>query len=424
MACISADASTSAVARTVTSLSVPGAALGPRRSIARNGIIKTIGTQPRTHRTPPATVQPHASEPGVLASVMDDGAVEGGGVGALTVPDLLTWPDGTRVRDAVAWHGRGAAWRSLIVDRLYGGLPPAPECVRVVRRSVSSVRALAGAPSLEVHRVVAEGGEVPVRLSLRLLLPPTDGPVPVIVHGDGCWWPPSERTVRLLQDRGVALARFDRTEVADDPAAAREPGPAASRSGPLYDAYPGATFGALAAWAWAFQRAVDALAGMRAIDADRIAVTGFSRGAKAALLAAAVDERVAFAHDHASGAGGAALSRVVGPGGESLHAVVAAFPAWFGPAAPYLARDPDRLPFDQHALLASVAPRRLLLTYGAADAWANPLGARLAVEHAASVYRLLGAEAALEFRTLAGGHEHGDDAWATLVEAFVGPVTA
>lgn len=338
----------------------------------------------------------------------------------MTVPDPLAWPDGSRVQDAAAWSARAAAWRTLIVERLYGGLPPPAVRVRVERRSVSRVRALPGAPAFEVHRVVAEGGEAPVSFSLQVLTPASAGPVPVVLHGDGGWWPPSEGTVRSLLARGVALARFDRTEIAHDPAATPGAGPAASRSGPLYDAYRGANFGALAAWAWAYQRAVDVLATLPALDARRIAVTGFSRGAKAALLAGAVDERIGFVHDHASGAGGAALSRLVAAGGESLEQVVAAFPAWFGPDAPELARDPRRQPFDQHVLLALIAPRRLLLTYGVDDAWANPAGAEAAAELAARVYGWLGAEDAIEFRRLPGGHEHGERAWEACIRAFTG----
>jgi hypothetical protein len=332
-------------------------------------------------------------------------------------PDLMTRQDGSRVDHAAAWPARAAEWRSTIVGALYGGLPEDPATSTCTLRSSSRVTRLAGAPTLEVFRIVCEGGEVAVPLALHVLRPAVAHPVPVVLHGDACWWPASEATVRTLLAAGVALARFDRTEVADDPAATST-SVADRRSGPLYDAYPGARFGAIAAWAWAYHRCVDLVERHAGLDATRIAVTGFSRGAKAALLAGATDERIALVHDHASGAGGAALARVVGPGGETLERVVARFPGWFGPDAPALARDPNGLPFDQHVVLALIAPRRLLLTYADGDPWSNPVGARRALDAARAVYRLLGEERALEFRLRAGGHEHTDEDWASLLEVL------
>lgn len=336
--------------------------------------------------------------------------------GAAVRPDVLAWADGRPVERPDEWWARAAAWRRLVVDELYGGLPPPPAHVRLTLRSSARVARLPGSPIVEVFRLVSEGGEVSVALSLQVLRPAVDRAVPAVLHGDGCWWPPSEATVRRLLDSGVALVRFDRTEVADDPAVA----PSGGRSGTLHDAHPGAAFGAIAAWAWAFQRGVDLVERHGALDAARVTAAGFSRGGKAALLAGATDERIALVHDHASGAGGAALASAVGEGGETLERVVARFPGWFGPAAAALARDPSRLPFDQHVLLSLIAPRRLLLTYASGDLWSNPSGAMRAAEEARRVYRLLGAEHALEFRMRAGGHEHTDEDWSTLLEVLSG----
>lgn len=303
---------------------------------------------------------------------------------------------------------------------LYGGLPEAPTTLTSTLRSESRVARLPGAPILEVFRIVCEGGEVCVPLVLHVLRPDTKHRVPVVLHGDACWWPAAESTVHAALAAGVAVARFDRTDVADDPAATSAP-VADRRSGPLYDARPGARFGAIAAWAWAYHRCVDLIERHPALDASRIAITGFSRGAKTTLLAGATDERIALTHDHASGAGGGSLARVVGEGGETLAGVVARFPAWFGPDAPAIASDLRALPFDQHVLLALIAPRRLLMTYAADDAWSNHAGARRAAEAARAVYRLLGAEDRLTFRLRPGGHEHTAADWSTLLGEVVGP---
>ena len=338
---------------------------------------------------------------------------------ATAEPDVLAWDDGTPIDQAAAWPARAAVWRTTIVGGLYGGLPAPPTTLTSTLRSESRVARLPGMPILEVFRIACGGGMVCVPLVVHVVRPDVDHRVPVVLHGDGCWWPPAESTVHAALAAGVAVARFDRTDVADDPAAAPTT-VADRRSGPLYDAHPGARFGAISAWAWAYHRCVDLIERHPALDVSRVAVTGFSRGAKTTLLAGATDDRIALTHDHASGAGGGALARVVGEGGESLAEVVARFPAWFGADAPAIANDLCAMPFDQHVLLALIAPRRLLMTYAAEDAWSNPAGARRAAEAARAVYRLLGAERALEFRLRSGGHEHTAADWSVLIEVMTG----
>ena len=259
------------------------------------------------------------------------------------------------------------------------------------------------------------GGEV--AFAVRLLLPDAPALVPAVAYGDGCWWHLDDGTLARFAARGVALAVFDRTEVAPDGGRAQAgESPPARRDG-LFDRLPGANFGALSAWAWAYARVVDLLLGRPEVDPGRIAITGFSRGGKAALLAGAIDERIALVHAHASGAGGAAPYRVLGEGAETLD-VARAFPTWFGPRlGAYLGREPE-LPFDQHALLAVVAPRTLLLSCGTDDRWANPAETMAAARAASEAYRLLGAPDALRVALREGGHAHTPADWQLLLDAI------
>lgn len=333
------------------------------------------------------------------------------------LPDLFAWPDGRRVETAEAWPTRARAWRDVVVDLGYGGLPPVPDGVAVETRSEARVQRLPGAPRLLALRLRARVGGGEVAFAVRLLLPDAVAPVAAVAYGDGCWWHLDDATLARFAARGVALAVFDRTEVAPDAGHAEPDEPPPARRGGLFDLLPGATFGALSAWAWALHRVVDLLRGRPEVDADRIAVTGFSRGGKAALLAGATDERIALVHAHASGAGGAAPFRVLGDGAETLG-VARAFPTWFGPRLrDYLGREHE-LPFDQHALLAAVAPRALLLTGGAADRWANPAGTVVAARAAGEAYRLLGAPDALRVALREGGHAHTPADWQRLLDAL------
>jgi len=329
------------------------------------------------------------------------------------LPDLFALPGGGRIVGREAWTERAAAWRALVVDIAYGGLPPSPTSLEVETLCESRVRRLPGAPRLLSFRLHPLGGATRPSFGVKLLLPDADGPIGAIACGDGCWWNLGDEVLEMFARSGTALAWFDRTEVAADPGAT--PAGPPPRRGGLYDAHPGAAFGALAAWAWAFHRCVDLLRGLPAIDPARMAVTGFSRGGKAALLAGATDERIALVHDHASGAGGGAPFRHVGAGGESID-VAAQFPAWFGPQLGAYRDRVGALPFDQHCLLAAIAPRPLLLTYASGDRWSNPEGMIQAAWAAGEVYRFLGEPDALAFHLRAGGHAHTPEDWATLLD--------
>jgi (4-O-methyl)-D-glucuronate---lignin esterase len=163
--------------------------------------------------------------------------------------------------------------------------------------------------------------------------------------------------------------------------------------------------GSIGAWAWGLQRAVDYLVTAPGIDARRIVVTGHSRMGKAALLAAAFDERIAAAIPHQAGCGGSAPSRARIAIGKPYNTLDTArtkppetvanindkFPHWFNSRFKEFNAEPERLPFDQNCLVALCAPRPVLFTNGRADTWINPAGQFEVMRAAAPVYRLLGA---------------------------------
>lgn len=155
-------------------------------------------------------------------------------------------------------------------------------------------------------------------------------------------------------------------------------------------------WGRIAAWAWGLSRVIDWIAVEPALDASRIAVVGHSRRGKTALLAGALDERIAMVIAHQSGRGGAALTRH--RSGEPLLSLNAVFPSWFDDVFPTFAGYEDRIPFDQHMLIALSAPRLVLCTDGDADAWADPDGALMAVRAAAPAWALYGMPGLIEER--------------------------
>jgi len=252
---------------------------------------------------------------------------------------------------------------------------------------------------------------------VQILFPRGEGPFPAIIEGDRCWWPIQDEIAEHVVENGCALVMFNRTELAEDVGYSDAPDPR-KRSGGLYDAYPTLTFGALSAWAWGYHRCVDLLYQLPFIDKNRIAVTGHSRGGKTALLAGATDERIGLVNDNASCAAGSPVFRYVGHGGETLN-IVNVFPSWFGPDIHrYVGRE-EELPFDQHCLLATVAPRPLLLTFALDDRWSNPEGMVQSFWAAGEVYRFLGAPDNIAFHLRPGGHAHNLQDWDVLLD-FIG----
>lgn len=124
------------------------------------------------------------------------------------------------------------------------------------------------------------------------------------------------------------------------------------------------------------------------IDHDRIGVVGHSRLGKTALLAGALDERFFCAFSNDSGCSGAALAR--GTKGETVGKIYQNFPYWFCEKYGTYAEQEDTMPFDQHFLLAAIAPRRVYVASASQDCWADPENEYLSCIAAGEYYRNMG----------------------------------
>lgn len=134
--------------------------------------------------------------------------------------------------------------------------------------------------------------------------------------------------------------------------------------------------GKIAMWAWAAQRVMDyaqTLADL--LDLNCGIVCGHSRLGKTALFTAATDERFAFAYSNDSGCGGAAITR--NKKGETVKDICDRFPYWFCEKYKEYINNEDNMPFDQHYLLASIAPRKVLIGSASEDIWADPTSEQL-----------------------------------------------
>ena len=150
----------------------------------------------------------------------------------------------------------------------------------------------------------------------------------------------------------------------------------------------GTTWGSLAAWAWGLRVGMDYLENELYCDARFVALHGHSRLGKAALWAGAQDERFPVVISNNSGCGGAALSKRWF--GETTGRINTSFPHWFCSNYHQWNGREAEMPYDQHELLALIAPRRLLVGSAEEDLWADPEGELAATREASPAFVLLG----------------------------------
>lgn len=132
------------------------------------------------------------------------------------------------------------------------------------------------------------------------------------------------------------------------------------------------------------------LSGELSMDYDSIAAWGHSRYGKTAILAGVATTEIDGVIAHQSGTAGASLSQ--DKPGETLADLAAQYPHWLGRSARDFANTPEALPFDQHHLLAALAPKPLLLGNARRDVWSDPEGAFRAALAANDIYGLYGSD--------------------------------
>jgi hypothetical protein len=306
------------------------------------------------------------------------------------LPDPFEFTDGSRVAARADWQRRRAELKELVQHYAYGHQPPAPDQLEVVAVAGPKGQGTGSTSSLTLN-VRVRVGERQGGFAIALTLPAGTGPFPAFISAGGLNLP-------QFLERGYAVAEFNPRDVAAD---------SAGRGGIFYAFYPESDAGALMAWAWGFSRVVDALAQLSTIRVDQLAVTGHSRFGKAALVAGAFDERIALTAPASSGLAGTGNYRFFFEAqgkNEKIENITGAFPYWFTPALLGFVGRAERLPFDQHALMAIVAPRALLTTVGTADHWANPRGTELTHQAAKIVYEYLGAPGSIGIQLRPGTH--------------------
>ena len=329
-----------------------------------------------------------------------------------TLPDPLMADDGSKITSPERWReSRRPEILRQFEDLMYGKTPGGrPEAMRweVVE---SADDALGGTARRKQVRIFFDGEADGPRMDL-LLYTPADatGPVPTFLglnfKGNHTVFPDpaillpqgAEESARgdrrgrwpvdEIVGRGFGLATAHYFDIDPDVKDQWQDGVhplfyADGQDRPLPDEW-----GSIGAWAWGLSRALDYLESDEDVDGSRVVVMGHSRLGKTSLWAGAQDDRFALVISNDSGCGGAALSRR--RFGETVERINTSFPHWFSDTFNEYNANEDALPFDQHMLIALIAPRPVLVCSAEEDLWADPKGEFLSAYHASPVYELLG----------------------------------
>ena len=146
--------------------------------------------------------------------------------------------------------------------------------------------------------------------------------------------------------------------------------------------------GKIGLWAWAAMRVMDYAQTLPELDTEHITVVGHSRLGKTALLTGMLDDIFFCAISNNSGCSGAALSRETD--GETIRDICTTFPFWFNKNYLKYMDNEDKLPFDQHYLLAANSKHLVYVASASEDEWAGPKNEYLSCVAASSYFEKQG----------------------------------
>jgi hypothetical protein len=346
-----------------------------------------------------------------------------------TLPEVLTFKDGTKVTSARQWPRRRAEIVEDFEREVYGRIPKnAPKVTWTVTASDTGMvggRAVVG-QQLSGHVDNSSYPLIDVDISLTLVVPADaksavpvmmmfrggslaqalGRPAPPSAGREGFTPPPlppgsdAPATEQLIVD-GWGYAFINPASIQADNGAGLMKG----IIGLVNKGQPRKPddWGALRAWAWGASRALDHLETVGAVNAKQVGIEGVSRYGKAALITMAFDERFALVLIGSSGEGGAKLHRRNwGEAVESLtgsgeyHWMAGNFLKYGASDATFGGKNAGDIPVDSHELLALCAPRLTFVSYGVPEKgdakWLDHQGSFMAAVGAGPVFRLLGAK--------------------------------
>lgn len=368
-------------------------------------------------------------------------------VAPYSLEDPLAFADGRKLKNASEWPARRREILDIFAREMYGQPPPQPEAV--VAELVEEGPTLAGIAIRRQYRMWFRKDKSGPFIDWLLVLPnrirdtkphidgsggrvacENAGPVPVVLmlnyrgnHSvlndaqvpltEKGWfrWDSDSHDAResdrgnlrdssarsiipadIVVARGYALLTASYAQVSPDVEVGRGDSESLAYTGvfslwPKRDESRDDNITALGAWAWALSRGLDLAERISELDGKKAVVTGSSRLGKTALLAAARDERFAVCVPNQTGGGGVPLAKR--DFGENVSTEMRMFPHWYCRAYGKYVDNEQAMMFDQHLLLAAIAPRPLLVQ-GFNAPWFDAKGEWLSCKAASPAWEFLG----------------------------------
>jgi len=325
-----------------------------------------------------------------------------------TMPDLMTFKNGTKVTSADQWPKRRAEIVEDFEREVYGRIPK--NVPKVTWKVTNTVEGESGGVATVTKTLVGTVDnsafpKIKVEIQASFTVPKyAAGKVPIILQFGGGFGFGGKGGANSWQqqalDKGWGHGTINPNSVQGDNSQLRQGIIGLTNKG---EPRSPEDWGALRAWGWGVSCLIDYFEANpdSGVDPTKVSITGVSRYGKAAIVAAAFDTRVAAAFVASSGAGGVKLHRHIF--GELLENV-AGRGEYHWMAGNYLKYAADEgkfgkktaadLPVDQHQLVALCAPRLCFISYGIPAKgdpnWVDAPGSYMAGVLAGPAYKLLG----------------------------------
>jgi hypothetical protein len=325
-----------------------------------------------------------------------------------SMPDLMTFKDGTKVKSPDQWPKRRAEIVEDFEREVYGRVPK--NVPKVKWEVVSTVEGESGGIAIVTKTLVGHVDnsafpKIKVAIQASFTVPKyAAGKVPIFIQfgggfgfggkGGGISWQ------QQALNKGWGYGTINPGSVQGDNNQLRQGIIGLTNKG---EPRRPDDWGALRAWAWGVSCLIDYFEANpdSGVDATKVSITGVSRYGKAALVAAAFETRIAAGFVASSGAGGAKLFRRefgellenVASRGE-YHWMAGNYLKYGAEEAKFGKKTAADLPVDQHQLIALCAPRLCFISYGIPAKgdpnWVDAPGSFQAAVLAGPAYRLLG----------------------------------
>ena len=339
------------------------------------------------------------------------------------LPDPFLKEDGSRVVTLEDWNLRRQEIKDMIVNIQYGSMPNSPEKVTITNLESKTLDGGETQDELYFDFVPKrDQPEIKFGMNVTVLSPSVEAVkrrqnsvkgfgvngIPALIYvGKSVFYD-------LLQN-GYMMICYENNQL--EPMEMGNP-----IVGPARQAYeelePGKySWGSISVWAWGALQLLEYALTLTAINKKQIMISGHSRNGKTALLAGALDDRIAIVNPAGSGCAGAGSYLALGDDCEDLAALTSRkrWWTWTHPDFEKWAGREKDLPFDQHFLMGLVAPRPLLRTEGHNDLWANPKGTYASFLATQPIYDFLGTPKRNGIHIREGGHYQGEEDSAALL---------